>query len=170
MAQRLRRLIVGVWASLLAAAPLGAQEPGPPPMPPAGAIPPAPEPVYQWLDEVRAQRQAREERRRAAKEAMDERRRHINPRGAAKQEAWEQETQRRRDVFMEKIERDRRAFRDRAPWGPTHNPWQDKGLDTRAEPRSSSNPNSAQGTGQALTPSSPYPLPGWDNRWYYRGY
>jgi len=179
MTRRFRRLIAGVWAAgLLATWPIGAQDApstsNPMPSPsPVGAMPPAPEPVPQWLDEVRAQRQAREERRRAAKEAMGARRRWLDPWGAAQQEAWEQETQRRRDAFMEKVERDRKAFRSHSPWGPPHNPWRDEApaLGPGPEFRSPSSPDTAEAAGQAVTPAEPYPpLHGWDNRWYYRGY
>ena len=142
------------------------------PPPPVGAMPPIPESVPQWLDEVRAQRQAREERRRAAKEALGARRRWIDPRGAAQQEAWERETKRRRDAFMEKVERDREAFRNHAPWGPAPTPWRNEAPDHDPDTalHSPSNPDTAEASGQTLTREEPYSLPGWDNRWYYRGY
>lgn len=178
MTRRFTKLIAGMWAAgLLATWPTGAQDApsaatSRPPASPIGALTPAPEPVPRWLDEVRAQRQAREERRRAAKEAMGARRRWIDPWGAAQQEAWEQETQRRRDAFMEKVERDRKAFRSNSPWGPPHNPWSDKapGLGPGPALGSSSSTDTAEAAGQAVTPAESYPLPGWDNRWYYRGY
>lgn len=104
---------------------------------------------------------------------MGARRRWLDPWGAAQQEAWEQETQRRRDAFMEKVERDRKAFRSHSPWGPPHNPWRDEApaLGPGPEFRSPSSPDTAEAAGQAVTPAEPYPpLHGWDNRWYYRGY
>lgn len=178
MTRRFRRLIAGVWATgVLGTWPIGAQEApsAPTPMrPPSslGAMPSASEPMPQWLDEVRAQRQAREERRRAAKKAIGARRRWIDPWGAAQKEAWEQETQRRRDAFKEKVERDREAFRSQAPWAPTPTPWWDQGtgLVSGPELHSQSNPDTAETTGQTLSPTEPFSLPGWDNRWYYRGY
>lgn len=176
MTRQIRRLLAGMCAAgLLATWSVGAHEAQStpktmPPAPPVGAMPPTPEPVPQWLDEVRAQRQAREERRRAAKEALGARRRWIDPRGAAQQEAWEHETQRRRDAFLEKVERDRKAFRSHAPWGPAPTPWREEGSRLGPESRSPSIPDTAEAARRALAHEEPYPLQGWDNRWYYRGY
>ncbi|MEA3278676.1 MAG: hypothetical protein U9Q81_25935 [Pseudomonadota bacterium] len=121
---------------------------------------------------MRAQRRAREERRRAAKEAMDARRRWIDPWGAAQQEAREQETLRRREAFMEKIDREREAFRSQRPWGGPYGPWNDHspGVGPAAAPPSPEAPEEG-----APAPGDPSralypPLPGWDNRWYYRGF
>jgi hypothetical protein len=125
-----------------------------------------PEPTRRWLDEVRAQRRAWEDRRRAAKEAMDARRRWIDPWGAAQHEAIEQEVQRRRDAFRERIERDREAFRSQRPWYVQPAPWEEE----TAKPGEgiSGTPETGRLPG---APDAPYPqLPGWDNRWYYRGY
>jgi hypothetical protein len=130
----------------------------------SGAVPDYPDPLPQWLDEVKAQRQAWEERRRAAKEAVQARRRQNDPWGAAQHEAREQESQRRRDAIIEQFERDRDNY---------HAPW--------AGPRDQGPPPPQPGTGMpqptapestALNPADPgsYPPSGWDNRWYYRGY
>ena len=168
MLQRFRRLMTALSVGLLAASHLVAQEPPAPPLS-AGTVPMETEPVHRWLDEVRA-RQGREERRRAVKEAMDARRRWINPWGAAQQEAREQEVQRRRNAFQERIERERDAFHYQNPWGPQHNSWQDE---TTApgpnfpEAPEADNPGPPE---QPLPPPSPYALPGWDNHWYYRSY
>ena len=127
------------------------------------------DPADQWLEEVRAQRRAREERRRAAKEAISARRRLTDPWGAAHQEAHEKEIQRRHDAMMEQIERDREAFREQGPWrdsdpidpGPPPPPV--------APPVSSGTQPEAGGSqGPAGVPT--YPPSGWNNRWYYRGY
>jgi hypothetical protein len=121
--------------------------------------------VDQWLDEVRTQRRAWEERRRAAKDAADARRRRIDPWGAAQQEAREQESKRRRDAFRETIEREREAFRNSGPWAMQPTPRQESPpqLPTANDP-------TAPG-GENASPPEPYPpLPGWDNRWYYRGF
>lgn len=129
-----------------------------------------PEPVRQWLDEVRAQRQAREERRRADKEVRDARRRWIDPWGAAQQEAREQETRRRRNAFFEHIERDREALRNQVPWGFPRDPWQEEATGSQAETPLST-PADATGVSRQPVPNpSPYPPTGWDNRWYYRGF
>jgi len=110
MSRRSTRPIVVLCVGLLMTFPAAAQ----PPLPfPADSAPPAePEPVRRWLDEVRAQRQIRQERRRAAQEA----RRRIDPWGAARQEIREREVQRRHDAFLEHIERDRETFRNQGPW------------------------------------------------------
>jgi hypothetical protein len=128
--------------------------------------------MNQWLDEVRAQRQAWEERRRAAKEVINARRREIDPWGAAKQEAWEEENQRRREAFLQRIEREREVFRSQAPWGTAQTPWQDKPPDQDSRPEAMPQGHeTVQDPTSKRDPYSPYPmLPGWDNRWYYRGY
>lgn len=139
-----------------------------PPAPPPLLQPPAPmaaepEPLEQWLEEVRAQRQGWEERRRAQREAMDARRRWIDPWGAAQQEAREHEVNRRREELRDHIERSREAFLQQPPWGASS-----------PQPRDASEPAGRAPEGPADTAPprvDPYPpLPGWDNRWYYRGY
>lgn len=123
------------------------------------------DPVDQWLEEVKAQRRAREERRRAAKEAINARRRLTDPWGAAHQEAHEKENQRRRDAMREQIERDRETFREQGPW---HDPGP---MDLSPPPppiSSGTQPEAGGSQGPAGTPA--YPPSGWDNRWYYRGY
>ena len=155
-------------AGLLAVFPVASQEPPPPaavPMPIA-----EPEPVRQWLDEVRAQRQAREERRRADKEARDAHRRWIDPWGAAQKEAREQETRRRRMELMEHVERDRQEFRNWGPWGFRPNPWQEKPVRSPAVTPRPKDADAAPAIPLGDPQASSYPLPGWDNRWYYRGF
>jgi hypothetical protein len=130
------------------------------PPPPSAA---EPEPLDHWLEEVRAQRRAWEERRRAQKEAMDARRRWIDPWGAAQQEAREQEVNRRREEFRDRIERSREAFLQQPPWGSPSAQGPDG---SQPAPRDPEAP-----TEGGLPAIEPYPpLPGWDNRWYYRGY
>ena len=114
---------------------------------------PDPDPMNRWLDEVRAQRQAWQERRRVTKEAIDARRRWIDPWGAAQHQAREKETQRRREAFHDQIARERQAFREQGPWFVPPVPGE--------EPEAQAN--------TLDFPAYP-PLPGWDNRWYYRGY
>jgi hypothetical protein len=101
---------------------------------------------------------------------MDARRRWIDPWGAAQLEAREQEAQRRRDAFKKKIEREREAFRSQIPWEPQPSPWADETTVPSPEPAPPSEADAEVRHGQAGPTSSPYPLPGWDNRWYYRGY
>lgn len=114
------------------------------------ANPPGASPLPQWLDEVRAQRQAREARREEARKALDARHRLIDPWGAAQHEAREREFELRRQSNRERIEQEREQFWSRRPPFPgplpsTPIPWQ-PGFPTAAEP------------------------PGWDNRWYFQGY
>lgn len=105
-----------------------------------------------WLDAVRAQRQAWEERRRAAQEAMDARRRLNDPRTSAHEEHM-----RRREALMEHIERDREHFLNQGPW--------------QIPPPPNPGPPGSPGNPPGSDPTLAYPpLPGWDNRWYYRGF
>jgi hypothetical protein len=132
----------------------------------SGAMPDYSAPLPQWLDEVKAQRQAWEERRRAAKEAIHARRRQSDPWGAAQHEAREQESQRRHDAIIEQFERDRDTFHNPAPWpGP-----RDQGPPPPQPAAGAPQPTAPDST--ALNPDDPgrYPPSGWDNRWYYRGY
>ena len=134
-----------------------------PSMEPTQGIPAEPELVDQWLDEVRAQRQAWEERRRAKKEAIDARRRWIDPWGTAQQEARREENQRRREALRNKIEQDRDAFRSHSPWRSPQAPWQ--------EPLPSPGSDGQNPISDVPDILSPYPpLPGWNNGWYFRGY
>ena len=146
------------------------------------------DPMRQWLDDVKAQRQAWEARRQAAKEAINARRRLNDPWGAAQKEAREMENQRRRDAMLEQIERDREAFRNQGPWQggnlwepgpppPGYSAQSDTApqLDPVAPASTALNPpQPAEDPTQAPTqhPDEPstYSPSGWDNRWYYRGY
>ncbi|MCG6897814.1 MAG: hypothetical protein LJE61_04985 [Thiocapsa sp.] len=144
---------------------------------PAGEIPEAPAqtevPVYSersaaedptlWLDEVRAQRRAWEERRDAARSAFEARRRANNPWGAAQQEAWDAEAQRRRTARIERMDQERDLFRSLGPGQP---PFLWPGAAPfAAEP----------GRGPESPPGAPpeeplFAPPGWDNHWYFRGF
>jgi hypothetical protein len=175
MGTRLKCFCLAVYAgALCVAASANAQEPPTPP-PPSPPPPPAagpatePAPLGQWLDEVRAQRRAWEGRRRAAKDAMDAHRRWIDPWGAAQHEAREQETQRRREAFREKIERDREAFRNQVPWGSLYGPWPDDSMGFLPDDAGAPDTDDTT-TGQGAPSPAQSPMPGWDNRWYYRGY
>ena len=122
------------------------------------------DPVDQWLAEVKAQRKAREERRRATREAINARRRLTDPWGAAHQESHEKESQRRRDAMMEQIDREREAFRDQGPW-QLPSP-----MDQGPPPPPASGAASEAGDGEPPSAVPTYPPSGWNNRWYYRGY
>jgi hypothetical protein len=116
------------------------------------SAPAAPNRIPRWLDEVRAQRQALQEQRRAQHEA---RRRAIDPIGAAQQEAREDAFFRRRQERREMLDQDRRSFVNQGPWAA---PW--------PSPREALPPGE-QGDRPA-TPSDS--LPDWDNGWYFRGW
>ena len=163
-----RSSIFVLLAGLLAAFSVAPQEPPPPPSVPAPIA--EPEPFRQWLDEVRAQRHAREARRRADKEARNARRRWIDPWGAALQEAREQESLRRRQELIEHVERDREEFRKRVPWRFRPNPWQERADRSPAETPPPEDAEAASAIPPGEPHASSYPLPGWDNLWYYRGF
>ena len=167
MVQRFRRQIAVLCFGLLTAVALSAHEQA---QPISGALPPEGEPVSPWLDEVRAQRRAREERRRATKEAIDARRRWIDPWGAAQHEAREQEVQRRRDAFLEKIEREREAFRNQAPWTPPQTPWPEEIAAPALETPAPVEAETAGSPEPSVQQPPPYAPHGWNNHWYYRGY
>lgn len=164
MSRRSTRPIAVLCIGLLTAVPIAAQTPLL--LPTDGRPAAEPEPVRRWLDEVRAQRQKiRQERRRAAQET----RRRIDPWGVARQERREQETQRRHDAFLEHIERDREAFRNQGPWQLRQGPRQEEAAGFSAPPSRPPADAAAGVSGQAPPRLPTYPLPGWDNRWYYRG-
>lgn len=127
------------------------------------------DPVDQWLEEVKAQRRAWEERRRATKEAINARRRLTDPWGAAHQEAHEKENQRRRDAMMDQIERDRETLREQGPWTATGPKDLGPPPPPAAPPISAGAPPEPGGTDGPVEPPA-YPPSGWNNRWYYRGY
>jgi len=139
-----------------------------PPLPfPVDGIPPAgTEPVHRWLDEVRAQRRIRQKPCCAAQEA----RRRIDPWGAARQDIREREVQRRHDAFLEHIERDRETFRNQGPWRLRQGPWQEEIAGLSATPSPPPADTATGISGYAPPRALTYPLPGWDNRWYYRGF
>jgi len=136
-----------------------------------------------WLEEVRRQRQAWEERRHSAREAFEARRRVQDPWGAAQQEAWQEDVQRRRQARREQMEQDREYFRNlapsesppwaapiappaspmgTAPWPP--GPSQAPGI------LSQEHPAPAAKIIEPPQPPAPATPPDWDNLWYYRGY
>jgi hypothetical protein len=142
-----------------------------------------------WLNEVRAQRHAWEERRKAVREDFEARRRINDPWGAAQKEAWADEVERRRDARRQHLDQERERFRD---LGPSHPPtvWPDL-TDPQnpftGPPGQFSTPSTeAKGDGTrapvgeppvggivyppGAPPTAPYSPQDWDNLWYYRGY
>lgn len=122
----------------------------------------------QWLEEVRAQRQAWEAHRQQARGAMEARRRWIDPWGAEQRDAMEKRAEQRREAARNFAERQRETRHQpsiwRYPYGgslppdhPTDSPYPGAG-DSEPFP------------GQTDSPPPPSYPPGWNNPWYYRGY
>jgi hypothetical protein len=127
--------------------------------------------VPRWLEDVRAQRRALQEQRRAHQAA---RRRAIDPVGEAERQAREQEFYRRRQDMRQMIEQDRRLFFNFGPW-PSR--WAVPPATTKmpSDADYSRDSDQAQGAGsgapagQSETQSTPV-LPDWNNSWYFHGW
>ena len=133
-------------------------------------------PAMPWLDEVRAQRHAWEERRRATREAFEARRRAQDPWGAAQQEAWHEDVERRREARRHYREQAWERFRDLGPPLPAA-PWDDPAGPPPPPPEPGGPGVRAPGVpgGEATyppgaPPSAPFAPQDWDNPWYFRGY
>lgn len=141
---------------------LSAQEAPLPPDGPATAeagaepAPAAASSVPRWLEEVRAQRRALQQQRRARHEA---RRRAIDPVGSAQQDAREEAFMRRRQELRDKVEQDRRLFLNQD--FPNQGPWAQPPAPAAA-PRLFGAPGDDSATG--------FVTPDWDNGWYFRGW
>lgn len=147
-----------------------------------GQIPsdlPALDPSTRWLQEVRAQREAWEARRKAARESFGARRSGAGPWGAT-QQAWEEEVERRREVRRQQREQERELFRSLGPSEPPP-PWLEgigRPGGPPGDPLTTDHPSRAvpqpQVPGVVYPPrapsSGPYSPQDWDNLWYYRGY
>lgn len=117
-----------------------------------------------WLDEVRAQRQAWESRRDTTRSDYDARRRANNPRAAVQQEAWEEDVRRRHAARIERMDQDLERFLSLGPGQPPPPwPWVG-GIPARPESGSAAIAPGAPGDEAIFAP------PGWDNRWYFRGF
>lgn len=118
------------------------------------AMPSTPESVSPWIDAVRAQRQAWEARRNAAREDFETRRRINLPHSAARQETWEQDLRLRRATRRGRIEHNRERLRNLTPGQPPMNA-----------------PGHSAPSGETTADSGPpFAPPGWDNHWYFRGF
>ncbi len=186
---RPRGLGIAVLTLMLATAggsPLLARDPQPldtdSDAPPGGA-PAHAHPEPPWLDEVRAQRHAWEERRQAARDAFEARRRLADPRGAAHQEAWEEDVRRRREGRMQRMEQDRERFRGLSqpplPWYKSQAPVPGtpaKSQETQPHPAETQAPGTGNQSAVTVAPPtaapeySPFSPQNWNNLWYYRGY
>ncbi len=171
-----------VWVDAGAAAGEGQTPQGPTqdqaPIPLYGE-PLAPEVSTPWLDEVRAQRRSWEEKRNAARSAYEARRRANNPKAAAQQEAWEEDVQRRRSARHERMEQERELYRSLGPsllpaW-PWPNQGPNAGPDALTQDPTWDPTRRADAIPGPFAPAPPgevplYAPPGWDNRWYFRGF
>lgn len=157
------------------------------PSPPVAGTPeqgPLQPPHTPWLDEVRRQRKAWEERRQSAREAFDARRRRQDPRGAAQQQVWKDDIRRRREARREQMEQEREYYRNLPPYqdppwvapaDPSISPLPTAPGLTREPiaPDTDAGPNrdpAAFGIIPPAEPAAPHTPPNWDNLWYYRGY
>ena len=148
-----RRALLACLLGWMLAPSFATPEPGMPPPIDLGA----PDGVPPWLDEVRAQREAWEARREAARERHEQRRRLANPRGAAQQDAWEEDLRRRRAERREHIEQERERF---------HGSWP-----SQMWPLIQDDPSDTdEHTETTPTHPSAFTPPGWNNLWYFRGY
>jgi hypothetical protein len=102
-----------------------------------------------WLDEVKAQREAWEHRRHAAKEAAEMRRRHLDPWGSARLDAQERSSEARRQQARQHIEQQRQSAEAQMD---ANRQAMDKFWREREQLLQGYRPN------------------GWNNPWYYRGY
>jgi hypothetical protein len=141
-------------------------------------------PATPWLDEVRAQRHAWEERRQTTRNAFEARRRLADPRAAAYREAREEDVRRRREARMQRMEQDREFFRGLSqpprPWHESQDPLSatpprdsKETPDHLTETRAPATEGQSAGTivsPPAATLHTPYSPATWDNLWYYRGY
>jgi hypothetical protein len=138
-----------------------------------------------WLDEVRTQRQAWEDRRQATRDAFEASRRLADPQGAAHQEAWEEDVRRRREAHKQHMVQDRQRFRvlgqPSQPWYASQNPARapdttgtDRGersdQPTVPHPDTRSLDTATVFDPPAASPADPHAPQIWDNSWYYRGY
>lgn len=177
-------------AMLISTAAAAADQESAAPEAPAGAAIPASPRATPWLDEVRAQRRAWEQRRKAAHDAFETRHRANDPWGAAQHDAWEDEIERRREARRQQMEQDREHFRSLTP-APPPAPWPELSSPQQSflgqPPQSGSQPSEsateqhgsiahdpAQGGPVVYPPGAPprgpYSPQDWDNLWYYRGY
>ena len=134
-----------------------------------------------WLDEVRAQRQAAEERHLANRDAFAARRR-TTAWGATRHDARELEVQRRRTARKQRIEEDRERFRTLgaaypSPWTIPESPQAVTGTDQPAPTAAATQPETPADPTGAFSRVPPPPASAghntpqdWDNLWYYRGY
>lgn len=127
----------------------------------------APPAVPRWLDEVRAQRRALREQRRAAHQA---RQHALDPIGAAKRDERQEQMRRRQEEVRERIETERRLYLNRGPWlnplvpAPPYSGGDPLTRGSLIDEPARMMPEAPPPGTDSLTPSD------WNNLWYYRGW
>jgi hypothetical protein len=123
--------------------------------------------VPRWLEEVRAQRRALHEQRRAAHQARIDA---LDPVGSAKRDEREKLRRRRQEERRELMESERRLYLNHGPWLSPLAPQPPPATDLNALSRGSLDaademkPKEPRSDGDARTPSD------WNNLWYYNGW
>ncbi|MBK1703862.1 hypothetical protein CKO40_04710 [Halochromatium glycolicum] len=128
--------------------------------------------VPRWLKEVRAQRRALQQQRRAAHQARHEA---LDPIGAAKREERQERRLRRRQEVREFIEHERRLYLNWGPWITplVPRPPPTPGVDPLTQGSIGSSTDAADGPPAAAPNADGAAIPtpsDWDNRWYYNGW
>jgi len=141
------------------------EAPDTPPDPPAEKPIDAPDGAPRWLDAVRAQRHALRDLRRAEHKA---RRRALDPVGAARQEALEEEFFHRRREIHDQMAEDRRWFLNFGPWmAPLPSP---PGALPSASRATSPDPGREPPQAPEAQPGPGRQPPEWNNGWYFHGW
>ncbi|MBK5941457.1 hypothetical protein [Halochromatium roseum] len=143
----------------------------PAPMPAAGlaieprrAEPSSPQSqVPRWLEEVRAQRRALYEQRRAAHQARIDA---FDPIGSAKRDERHELQRRHQEERRELIESERRLYLNRGPWLSPLAPMPPPSAEPDPLARGSLESRSQQ-PAQGSSPQTPSD---WNNLWYYKGW
>ncbi len=154
--------------------------PAPTPVPPSGLAMEPRRPasinpqsaVPRWLEEVRAQRRALREQRRAAHQARLE---SLDPIGSAKRDERKERRRRRQEEVRDLIETERRLYLNRGPWFsplaprpppvPEINPLSGGSFGAQLDPQEAAlDEEQPANNGNTQTP------PDWNNLWYYNGW
>lgn len=119
--------------------------------------------VPRWLEEVRAQRRALHEQRRAAHQARIDA---FDPIGSAKRDERHERQRRRQEERRELIESERRLYLNRGPWLSPLAPRPPPSAELDPLARGSLESRSQQ-PAQGASPETPSD---WNNLWYYNGW
>jgi len=184
------RLLLILLILLLSGAKVCASEPkGPPPFQTGASITVAPRPpppgpsffieprraepnpsstVPPWLEEVRAQRQALREQRRAAHHARQEA---LDPIGTAQRDERKELHRRRQEEMRERIETGRRLYLNHGPWfAPLIPRPPPAGAELDPLARGSLSHQDSAGDEQPSNGGGMRTPSDWNNLWYYNGW